>query len=46
MQQRFSKNEIKRFQISNVCNAGDLRLHQWLTSADAVDPESMKKKKS
>ena len=30
MQQRFSKNEMKRFQITQVCTAADLKGHAWL----------------
>ena len=30
MQQRFSKNEMKRFQITQVCTAADLKGHSWL----------------
>jgi hypothetical protein len=30
MQQRFSKNEMKKYQIEKVCTANDLRNHKWL----------------
>ena len=30
MQQRFSKNEMKRYQIKEVYTASDLRTHAWL----------------
>ena len=33
MQQRFSKNEMKRFHVQKVCTASDLRSHPWIISS-------------
>jgi len=49
MQQRFSKNEMKKFQITRVCQAADLRAHPWIqtnTEGDNAADGSIKKKKS
>lgn len=36
MQQRFTKNEMKKYQITKVCSANDLRIHPWFTG-DPID---------
>lgn len=52
MQQRFSKNEMKKYQITSVCTTSDLKNHNWIVQQDlvdkngAVDGITMKKKKS
>jgi hypothetical protein len=47
MQQRFSKNEMKKYHISRVCTAADLRSHTWLnTDNDRHADDPLKKKKS
>ena len=45
MQQRFTKNEMKKYQITQVCSASDLRSHEWLHDSDKTD-SNIKKKKS
>jgi len=40
MQQRFTKMEMKKFQITKVVSAADLRLHPWFTG----DPSDGSKK--
>jgi hypothetical protein len=42
MQQRFSKNEMKKYQITQVCTAADLSHHAWLTG-DVEDLDKNKK---
>lgn len=34
MQQRFSKNEMRKFSITKVCSAADLRNHKWLNQSE------------
>jgi hypothetical protein len=46
MQQRFSKNEVKKYQMTRVCTATDLRNHPWLSSDETVEQANIKKKKS
>ena len=49
MQQRFSKNEMKKYAMEKVCTAADLRNHSWLSSMGAEqkdDAMAIKKKKS
>ena len=31
MQQRFTKNEMKKYEITQVCTVGELRNHSWLS---------------
>jgi hypothetical protein len=45
MQQRFSKNEMKKYQITQVWTATDLRNHKWLQDNEKGD-SNIKKKKS
>jgi len=38
MQQRFTKNEMRKYEITKVCTAGDLKNHSWLSNnADYFD---------
>ena len=38
MQQRFTKNEMKKYEITKVCTASDLKNHSWLSNnADYFD---------
>jgi hypothetical protein len=38
MQQRFSKNEAKKYQITKICTASDLRSHSWIASLSDDQP--------
>ena len=49
MQQRFSKNEMKRYQITTVVTANDLKLHPWVQVEKELKPTDsaqIRKKKS
>lgn len=42
MQQRFSKNEMKKYQITTVVSTSDLKLHQWLNSVEEMGKNNKK----
>ena len=45
MQQRFSKNEAKKYQITKIFTASDLRNHRWIASlSDDQHPNNKNEK--